>query len=103
MGEQKVSGVQLDKPFEGSDILTVDGVFIEIGSTPATELPLQLSCVLDDKGFLKVDQAQRTNVAGVFGAGDLTSASNHFAQFTTAAGEATVAANSAFNFLQSGH
>ncbi len=103
VGDKKVTGIKLDKPFNGSDLLAVDGVFIEIGSTPAVDLPKQLGCALDDKGFLKVDEAQRTTVPGVFGAGDVTSGSNHFAQFTTAAGEATVAANSAFNYLQSGH
>ncbi len=103
IGGKKVTGVKLDKPWNGLETLTVDGVFIEIGSTPATELPLKLGCTLDDLGFLKVDQAQRTSVPGIFGAGDLTSGSNHFAQFTTAAGEATVAANSVFNYLQSGH
>ncbi len=103
LGDKKVTAVKLDKPFNGSDQLAVDGVFIEIGSTPAVELPVLLGCALDEKGFLKVDAAQRTNIPGVFGAGDVTSASNHFAQFTTAAGEATVAANSAFNYLQSGH
>lgn len=102
VGDKKVTGVVLDKPFNGSDQLAVDGVFIEIGSTPAVDLPVALGCTLDDKGFLLVDAAQRTTVPGVFGAGDVTSASNHFAQFTTAAGEATVAANSAFNFIQSG-
>ncbi len=103
LGDKKVTGIQLDKAWNGSDMLTVDGVFIEIGSNPAIELPKKLGCEIDDLGFLKVDQAQRSSVQGVFGAGDLTSGSNHFAQFTTAAGEATVAANSAFNFLQSGH
>ncbi len=102
LGDKKVTAIKLDTPYKGSDMLAVDGVFIEIGSTPAVELPKKLGCVLDDKGFLKVDEAQRSSVTGVFGAGDLTSASNHFAQFTTAAGEATVAANSAFNYLQSG-
>ncbi len=102
IGTTKVTGIKLDQPYNGSDTITVDGVFIEIGSNPAVELPVKLGCTLDDKGFLKVDEAQRSSVAGVFGAGDLTSASNHFAQFTTAAGEATVAANSAFNYLQSG-
>lgn len=102
VGEKKVTGVVLDKPFNGQEQLAVDGVFIEIGSTPAVELPVMLGCKLDDKGFLQVDAAQRTSVPGVFGAGDVTSGSNHFAQFTTAAGEATVAANSAFNFIQSG-
>ncbi len=103
IGDKKVTGIKLNQAYNGSDTIAVDGVFIEIGSDPATELPVKLGCVLDAKGFLNVDEAQRTNVPGIFGAGDLTSASNHFAQFTTAAGEATVAANSVFNFLQSGH
>lgn len=98
----KVTGVKLDQPFEGQEVLAVDGVFIEIGSTPAVELPLQLGCELDPHGHLKVDDAMRTSVPGIFGAGDVTSGSNRFAQFTTAAGEATVAVNSAFHYLQSG-
>ncbi len=110
LGDKKVTGIKLDQPWNsstslstgGSDTLTVDGVFIEIGSNPAIELPKKLGCEIDTRGFLKVDAAQRTSIQGIFGAGDLTSASNHFAQFTTAAGEATVAANSVFNFLQSG-
>lgn len=102
IGDKKVTGLKLDQPWNGSDVINVDGVFIEIGSNPAVQLPQSLDCKLDPLGFLKVDDAQRTNIAGVFAAGDLTSASNHFAQFTTAAGEATVAANSVFNYLQSG-
>jgi len=101
-GDQKVTGIKLDKPHNGQDVLLVDGVFIEIGSTPAVALPQQLGCALDDKGHLQVDAGMRTSVPGVFGAGDVTSGSNHFAQFTTAAGEATVAVNSAFHYLQSG-
>lgn len=101
-GDQKVRSIRLDTPFEGSDELAVDGVFIEIGADPATKLAIELGCEVDPKGYLKVDAAQRTNIPGVFGAGDMTSGSNHFAQFTTAAGEASVAANSAFNFLSAG-
>jgi thioredoxin reductase (NADPH) len=101
-GEQKVTGLKLDQPFEGSDMITLDGVFIEVGADPATALPKEIGCTVDEKGYLIVDHAQRTVVPGVFGAGDLTAASNHFAQFTTAAGEASVAANSAFQYLQSG-
>lgn len=100
LGDQKVSGIRLDQPFNGSETLAVDGVFIEIGATPSVALGTQLGCALDDKGYLKVDAAMRTNVPGVFGAGDVTSGSNHFAQFTTAAGEGAVAANSVFSHLQ---
>jgi thioredoxin reductase (NADPH) len=102
VGDKKVTGLRLDKPFEGQDTLAVDGVFIEVGSLPAVELCKELGCALDAKGFLKVDDAMATNVPGVFGAGDVTSGSNHFAQFATAAGEASVAANSVFNYLQGG-
>lgn len=102
-GDQKVRSIVLDTPFEGATSLDVDGVFIEIGANPATALATEIGCEVDGKGYLKVDQAQRTTVPGVFGAGDITSASNHFAQFTTAAGEASLAANSVFNYLQSGH
>lgn len=102
MGDQKVTGLKLDKEFEGSDTITVDGVFIEVGSTPATKLPIELGCETDKKGHLKVDSAMRTTVPGAFGAGDVTDYSNYFAQFTTAAGEGAIAANSVFNYLQSG-
>jgi thioredoxin reductase (NADPH) len=99
-GDTKVRALKLGQPYNGSETLAVDGVFIEIGSTPAVELPKKLGCALDDIGFLKVDAAQSASIPGVFGAGDLTSGSNHFAQFATAAGEAAVASNSVFNFLQ---
>lgn len=102
VGEQKVTGITLDKPFNGSTDLAVDGVFIEIGSTPATALGEALGCALDSRGHLRVTDAMATTVAGIFGAGDVTSGSNHFAQFTTAAGEGAVAANSVFSYIQGG-
>lgn len=102
LGDKKVSGVKLDTPWNNQDVLPVDGVFIEIGSIPAIDLSKKLGCDIDSRGFLKVDGAQRTNVPGVFGAGDVTSGSNYFAQFATSVGEAAVAANSVFNFLQAG-
>jgi thioredoxin reductase (NADPH) len=103
LGDQRVSGIKIDKPFEGSDTITVDGVFIEIGANPATDLAQSLGCTIDAKGYLQVDDAMRTTVQGIYGAGDITSGSNYFAQFVTAGGEGAVAANSAFNYLQSGH
>ncbi len=102
LGKEKVTGVQLDKEWNGSKTISLDGVFIEVGSTPAVALPKALGCALDERGHLKVDDAMRTNVEGVFGAGDVTSGSNHFAQFATAAGEGCVAANSVFAYLQGG-
>lgn len=99
-GDNRVNGITLDTPYNGSDTLAVDGVFIEVGSTPATVLAEQLGCALDERKHLKVDAAMKTNIQGVFAAGDVSSGSNHFAQFATAAGEGSIAANSAFSYLQ---
>jgi thioredoxin reductase (NADPH) len=102
VGDAKVTGLVLDTPFEGSDRLAVDGVFVEIGADPAVDLPLQLPCALDERGFVKVGADQQTSVPGAFAAGDVSSGSNHFAQFVTAAGEGAVAVSGVFAFLQGG-
>ena len=96
----KVTSVVLDKPFEGSNEVKLDGVFVEIGATPAVELPKALGCALDERGYLKVAEDQQTSVPGVFAAGDVSGGSNHFAQFVTAAGEGAVAVSGVFAFLQ---
>ncbi len=108
LGDAKVTGVRLDKSWSPnpspnpSPMIAVDGVFIEVGSDPAAALAKELGCALDEKGFVKVDAKMQTTVEGAFAAGDVTNASNYFAQFTTAAGEGAVAANSVFSYLQSG-
>jgi len=102
LGDKVVTGVKLDKEFNGSDIINVNGVFIEIGSIPSTELAKKLGCEIDDRKHLKVGEGMQTTVPGVFAAGDVSSASNYFAQFATAAGEGSIAGNSVFNYLQSG-
>ncbi|MCK5016975.1 MAG: FAD-dependent oxidoreductase [Candidatus Peribacteraceae bacterium] len=102
VGEQTVTGIKLDKPFNEEEVLPVNGVFIEIGSLPATALPKEMGCDLDEKGHIKVDSGMQSSIPGIFGAGDVTNGSNRFAQFTTAAGEGAVAANSIFGYLQSG-
>ncbi len=100
MGTERVTGVLLDQPFDGKESIAVDGVFIEVGADPATELAQKVGCSTDAKGYLQVDAGMRTSVPGIFGAGDITNGSNYFAQFATAAGEGAVAANSVFGYLQ---
>jgi thioredoxin reductase (NADPH) len=78
----------------------LQGLFIEVGSTPTTVLAKDLGLALDEKGFIKVDENNATNVKGVFAAGDCTTGSAEFRQITTAVGEGTVAAFSAYKSLQ---
>ncbi len=99
-GDVKVTGITLDKPFEGQEKLALDGVFVEIGSLPSSELAKGMGAELDAAGFITVRENMGTTVPGVFAAGDVTNGSNNFAQFVTGAGEGAVAANSVFAFLQ---
>lgn len=46
--------------------------FFSIGHRPVTGLAEQLGCVLDDEGYVAVDEQGRTSVDGVYAAGDLT-------------------------------
>ncbi|QMU74781.1 thioredoxin-disulfide reductase [Streptacidiphilus sp. PB12-B1b] len=71
-GTNRVSGVVLRDALTGtSRDLAVEGMFIAFGHDPRTELFTgQLG--LDDAGYLKVDApSTRTNLPGVFGAGDV--------------------------------
>jgi len=75
---------------------TVDGVFIFIGHTPNTQLFTgQLD--MDERGYLVVDQLMRTNIPGVYAAGEV--ADPHFRQVITSAGMGAGAAIQANHFL----
>jgi thioredoxin reductase (NADPH) len=72
-GETAVEKVVLECPRDGStEELPVNGVFVAIGVVPNVELAEPLGLELDDRGFVKADPMGRTNVEGVFAAGDVT-------------------------------
>ncbi|MEV7544798.1 MULTISPECIES: thioredoxin-disulfide reductase [unclassified Streptomyces] len=97
-GEQKLSGLTLRNTKTGeTSELPVTGLFIAVGHDPRTELFTgQLD--LDDEGYLKVDApSTRTNVPGVFGAGDVVD--HTYRQAITASGTGCSAALDAERFL----
>jgi thioredoxin reductase (NADPH) len=49
-----------------------DGAFVSIGLIPNTELAKNLGVEMDDRGYIIVDDFQRTSVKGVYAAGDIT-------------------------------
>jgi len=102
-GDNKVmSGIKLDKPYQNNQELKVDGIFIEIGGKPGTELVNSLRVKLDEKGYLKVKSDMSTNIPGVFAAGDVANASGELQQIITAASEGALAANSVYRYLKKG-
>ena len=79
--------------------IEASGLIIEAGSVPNTVLLQDLGIVTNEFGFIKVDEAQKTNVAGIFAAGDITTNSNNFRQVVTAVSEGAIATLEVFKFL----
>ncbi|MFE2262147.1 thioredoxin-disulfide reductase [Streptomyces griseosporeus] len=97
-GDQKLAGLKLRnvKTGELSD-LAVTGLFIAIGHDPRTEL-FKGQLDLDEEGYLKVAApSTRTNLTGVFAAGDVVD--HTYRQAITAAGTGCSAALDAERFL----
>ncbi|MFI1361235.1 thioredoxin-disulfide reductase [Streptomyces sp. NPDC020898] len=94
----KLSGVVLRDVFtDKTRDLDVTGLFIAIGHDPRTEL-LKDQLELDGEGYLKVEApSTRTNIPGVFGAGDVVD--HTYRQAITAAASGCAAALDAERYL----
>ena len=97
LGEEAVESVRLqDVVTKEERIYPIDGIFIFIGHIPNTQL-FKDQLDIDELGYLKVDHLMKTNVAGVFAAGEV--ADSHFRQVITSAGMGAAAAIQANHYL----
>jgi thioredoxin reductase (NADPH) len=96
-GEERVQELLLlnNKTGETSTFKT-DGVFIAIGYTPAVELAQKLGLEINADGYIKHDGKHRTNVPGIYSAGDVEGG---YKQIVTASGQGAEAAMSIFEDL----
>ncbi len=93
-GDNLVTHVVLDN---GKKV-DLSGVFIAIGMLPQNDLANSLGVELDKKGEVVIDRLSRTNVEGVFAAGDNTN--SEWKQGIVASAEGSVAAYSAYEHIQ---
>jgi thioredoxin reductase (NADPH) len=97
-----VEGIRVRNLEDGAtETLAVDGVFVAIGHSPATEI-FRGQLDMDGDGYIRTaPDSTRTNVAGVFAAGDVKD--KIFRQAVTAAGMGCMAALEAERFLSGAH
>ena len=97
-GTQFVTGVVLDREYNGSKDLPLQGEFVAIGHLALSELAKPLGVKLNKKGEIIIDhKTSETNVPGAFAAGDV--ADKPFKQAITGVAEGCTAAYSAYEYI----
>ncbi len=97
LGQEKVEALRLkNRVTQEETVLPVDGVFIFVGLVPQTAF-LEGILELDERGFIITDAEMRTNIPGIFAAGDVRAKACR--QIVTAAGDGATAAFMAEHYL----
>jgi len=97
IGDSAVEGMEMESLKTGEvRTLNVQGVFVEIGLLPNSELVID-TLETNRIGEIVIDARCRTGVAGVFACGDVTDVP--FKQVIVAAGEGAKAALSAYDYI----
>lgn len=97
-GDEVVKSVILDREYNNSKELQLDGLFIAIGHEVLSELAEKLGVKLNEKKEIVIDhKTSETNLEGVFAAGDV--ADKQFKQAITGVAEGCTAAYSAYEYI----
>jgi thioredoxin reductase (NADPH) len=97
-GDEKVTGIGIVNTVDGTETtLDIEGLFVAIGADPRTHL-VHGQLKLTPEGTIAVEgRSSKTNVRGVFAAGDVVDPT--YKQAATAAGSGVVAALDAEHYL----
>ena len=86
----KLSGIVLEDNNNNKQEIKVDGCFEYIGQVPNTKIFEELN-ILDDKGYVNVNEKYQTNISGIYAIGDCIKKDLY--QVVTACSEGAVVAN----------
>lgn len=97
-GKNVVEAIRIVKFDDRQEIrIDINGIFISLGKVPLTGIVKKAGIEVDDKGCIKIDRWQRTNIDGVFAAGDCTCGGM---QVVTAIGEGAMASIKAVIYIK---
>ena len=97
LGDTTVNGVKLRNVLTNETMVqSCDGVFISIGRKPDTDFVKGL-ITMDEKGYIIADESCKTNIPGIFVAGDTRT--KQVRQITTAVSDGAIAATNALSYI----
>lgn len=97
-GDKFVESVILDKSYKGNKEFKLDAVFVAIGHIILSDLAKEMGVKTNKKGEVIIDHAtSKTNLPGVFAAGDITD--KPFKQLITGVADGCTAAYSAYEYI----
>lgn len=95
IGEDKVTAVKLQNVIDKSESnIEIDGIFVAIGQIPSN---IASEVERDDYGYIIANEDMKTNIEGVFVAGDVRS--KKVRQVITAASDGAIAAEMANEYI----
>ncbi|MFH1448215.1 MAG: FAD-dependent oxidoreductase [Candidatus Micrarchaeota archaeon] len=100
VGDRFVTALELEHmETKEKKTLAVDGIFINIGTVPSSDIAKSIGAEVDERGNIKVDCNGATNIPGLFAAGDVTGGIN---QIVIAAAQGAAAAIGAHQHIKYG-
>lgn len=97
-GDTKVSSVVLDRDYQGSKELALEGIFVAIGHEVLSDLAVGIGVTVSDRKEIITDKESGTNIPGVFAAGDVTDMP--FKQAIIGAAQGVAAARAAYEYIR---
>lgn len=96
-GSDKLESITVKNILTNSEqILPIEGLFVAVGRKPDTDL-LAGIVTLNQEGYIKANEEMKTNIPGVFAAGDVTE--KRLRQIITACSDGAIAAISANEYI----
>ena len=98
-GDKQVKSVILKNNITGQlSEQEFNAVFVQVGEAPNSQIAKAAGVEVDEHGYIKIDITQKTNLPGVYAAGDVTT--HPIKQVGTAAGQGITAALDAYAYIK---